>query len=165
MRRKDMGSALLSFESKTSEPKQTRFINFRGGRITIHADSSDTAGQFALVEVAGSTGGEPPLHVHRNEDEFFLVLEGELKVIRGHEELTLKAGQSAFLPRNVAHTFKVASPHVRFLNTITPGGFEQFFRDMGQALNADGSMQGPVKPFSMHEMIRISGLYECTFMP
>jgi mannose-6-phosphate isomerase-like protein (cupin superfamily) len=59
------------------------------------------------------------------------VLEGELKVVRGREELTLQAGQSAFLPRHVAHTFKVVSPRVRFLNTITPGGFEQFFRDMG----------------------------------
>jgi quercetin dioxygenase-like cupin family protein len=160
-----MGTALLSFENKTTEKKQARYINFRGGLMTIHADSSDTAGQFAMVEIAGSTGGEPPVHVHRNEDEFFFVLEGRLKVLRGHEELTLKCGQSAFLPRDVAHTFKIVSPHARFLNTITPGGFEQFFRDMGQPLNPDGTMQGPEKPFSVEEMIRVSGRYACTLMP
>ena len=99
-----------------------------------------------------ATGGEPPLHVHRNEDEFFLVLEGQLKVLRGHEELSLKAGQSAFLPRNVAHTFKIVSPQARFLNTITPGGFEQFFRDMGQPLNLDGTVEWPQQPFSVEEI-------------
>lgn len=160
-----MGTALLSFENKAPEKKQARSINFRGGLITVHADSSDTAGQFALLEIAGPTGGEPPLHVHRNEDEFFLVLEGQLKVLRGHEELSLKAGQSAFLPRNVAHTFKIVSPQARFLNTITPGGFEQFFRDMGQPLNLDGTVEWPQQPFSVEEMIRVSGLYACTFMP
>ena len=133
--------------------------------MIIHADSSDTAGQFALVEIAGSTGGEPPLHVHQNEDEFFLVLEGQLIVRRRNEELTLETGQSAFLPRNVPHTFKVASSRVRFLNCITPGGFEEFFRDLGQPVNPDGSLQGPDKPFSIEEMIRVCGRYACTVMP
>lgn len=160
-----MGTALLSFENKPADSKPARSLNFPGGRMTIHADSSDTAGQFALVEMAGSTGGEPPLHVHRNEDEFFLVLEGKLRVLRGKEELTLDAGQSAFLPRNVPHTFKIASSHARFLNCITPGGFEQFFRDLGQPLSPDGTIQGPEKSFSIEEMIRVCGLYECTLMP
>lgn len=84
---------------------------------------------------------------------------------RGHDELTLNAGQSAFLPRNIAHSFKILSPQARFLNTITPGGFEQFFRDMGQPVNADGTLQGPEKPFSVEEMIRVSGRYACTLMP
>jgi quercetin dioxygenase-like cupin family protein len=160
-----MGTALLSFDNKLADKRPARSLDFRGGRMTIHADSSDTAGQFALIEIAGSTGGEPPLHVHRNEDEFFLVLEGELKVLRGKEELTLEAGQSAFLPRNVAHTFKIVSGFARFLNCITPGGFEQFFRDLAQPVNPDGTIQGPEKPFSMDEMIRVGGRYSCTLMP
>ncbi len=109
-----MGTALLSFENKAADKRPARSINFGEGFMTIYADSSDTAGQFAMVEIAGSTGGEPPLHVHRNEDEFFLVLERQLKVLRGNEELTLEAGQSAFLPRNVAHTFKIVSSHAIF---------------------------------------------------
>jgi quercetin dioxygenase-like cupin family protein len=160
-----MGTALLSFENNAADKKPARSINFRGGLMTIHADSSDTAGQFAMLEMLASTGAEPPLHVHRNEDEFFLVLEGQLRVLRGNEELTLEAGQSAFLPRNVPHTFKIVSSHVRFLNCITPGGFEQFFRDMGQPLNPDGTIQRPEKQCSIEEMIRVSGRYACTLMP
>lgn len=132
--------------------------------MKIHADSNDTAGQFALIEIQGPPGGEPPLHVHRNEDEFFLVLEGQLKVRRGGEEITLNPGQSAFLPRNVTHTFKIMSGHARFLNCITPGGFEQFFRDLGQPLNDDGTQRGPEKPFSVDELIRVSGRYAVTLM-
>jgi mannose-6-phosphate isomerase-like protein (cupin superfamily) len=101
-----MGTALLSFENKIPDLKPARFVNFRGSLIKFHADSTDTSGQFALLEMKGGAGGEPPLHVHRNEDELFYILEGHLKVLRGNEEITLNPGQSAFLPRNVAHTFK-----------------------------------------------------------
>jgi len=160
-----MGTALLSFENKSADRRRARIINFRGNVMTIHADSSDTAGQFAMLELEGSTGGEPPLHVHRNEDEFFLVLEGRLKVLRGTEELMLEAGDSAFLPRNIAHTFKIVSKRARFLNCITPAGFEQFFRDLGQAAGPDGVLREPGKPFSTEEMIRLAGLYACTLMP
>lgn len=159
-----MGTALLFLENKADDLEAARSIRFRGGLITVHADSTDTSGQFALLEMEGGPGGEPPLHVHRNEDELFFVLEGELKVRRGDQEITLLAGESAFLPRNVAHTFKVMSPHVRFLNYITPGGFEEYFRDLGEAIeNRVSKNEEP--PIDVAEMIRIAGRYAITFMP
>jgi quercetin dioxygenase-like cupin family protein len=160
-----MGTALLSFENKPSDSKPARLIRFRGGLITVHADSADTAGQFALLEMEGGPGAEPPLHVHHNEDEMFYVIEGELKVRRGQEELTLEAGASAFLPRKVAHAFKVMSRHVRFLNYITPGGFENYFRDLGQAVGGNAAANQPEQPLDVAEMIRVAGRYSITFMP
>jgi quercetin dioxygenase-like cupin family protein len=160
-----MGTALLSFENKFADPNPARLIRFHGGLITVHADSADTSGQFALLEMEGGPGGEPPLHVHRNEDELFYVIEGELKVRRGDEEITLEAGESAFLPRNVAHTFKVMSSHVRFLNYITPGGFENYFRDLGQALDGNAAARPSEQTIDVAEMIRVAGRYSITFMP
>src|ERR1700760_1291806 len=104
-----MGSALLSFENKSADSKRSRMVLYRGALLTFHADSTDTSGQFALMEAEGASGSEPPPHVHRNEDEMFYLLEGELKVMRGTEEITLCPGQSVFLPRGVMHTFKVIS--------------------------------------------------------
>jgi len=160
-----MGTALLSFENKPTESKPARLIRFRQGLITVHADSTGTSGKFALLEMEGGPGGEPPLHVHRNEDEFFYVLEGALKVRRGDQEITLQAGESAFLPRNIAHTFKVMSPHVRFLNYITPGGFEEYFRDLGQPVDARPFAKETDDPIAVEEMIRVAGRYAITFMP
>jgi quercetin dioxygenase-like cupin family protein len=161
-----MGTALLSFENKPLDSKPARLIRFRGSLITVHADSTDTSGQFALLEMEGAPGGEPPLHIHRNEDELFYVLEGELKVCRGHEQLTLLPGESAFLPRNVAHTFKVMSSRARFLNYVTPGGFEAYFRDLGQSVVEPYPGSGKTEqPLDVAEMIRVAGRYDITFMP
>jgi quercetin dioxygenase-like cupin family protein len=158
-----MGSALLSFDNHSPLAKPPRSVLMRGGLVTFHVDSADTSGQFALLEMEGATGHEPPPHVHRNEDELFYVIEGKLKVLRGDEELTLEAGESAFLPRNVVHTFKIISSHVRFLVYITPGGFENYFRDAGALLNANSAKQASAA--EVGEMIRVAGRYSVTFMP
>jgi hypothetical protein len=85
-----MGTALLSFEYCSLDSRPARLLRFQGGLFKVHADCADTAGQFALLEVEGGPGGEPPLHVHQNEDELFYVLEGTLKVFRGFEEIVLQ---------------------------------------------------------------------------
>jgi quercetin dioxygenase-like cupin family protein len=161
----NMGTVLLSFENKIPDVKPARSVNFRGGFIKFHADSTDTSGQFALLETKGGPGGEPPLHVHRNEDELFYVLEGQLKVLRGNEEITLSPGQSAFLPRNVAHRFKIVSSQARFLVYITPGGFEAYFRDLGHPVDDDGNSEEPQTELSVAELLRVAGRYSVTFMP
>jgi quercetin dioxygenase-like cupin family protein len=158
-----MGSALLSFEKQVAQPRPARLILYQGGLFTVHVDSTDTAGQFALLEVEGAPGGEPPLHVHKNEDEMFYVLEGQLKVRRGEEELTADAGDSVFLPRGVAHTFKILSKAARFLVYITPGGFESYFRELGHPV--DGMHAGKVEKVPIAEILRVAGRYGVTFMP
>ena len=134
-----MATALLSFGNTVSDLRPDRSFRYMGNLMTIHADSQDTNGQFALVEANGTPGGEPPLHVHTNEDELFYVLEGKLKVYRGEEELILEAGKSGFLPRNVPHTFKVMSARARALVYITPGGFEGYFRELSEPALGPGS--------------------------
>jgi len=160
-----MGSALLSFGTELINEKPARSVLFQGCLITFHANSTDTSGQFALVEVEGGPGCEPPPHIHRNEDELFYVLEGTLKVLRGDQEITLVQGESAFLPRNVIHTFKIISNDARFLVYISPGGFESYFRDLGQALTVSWPKQTREEPVTIAEMIRVAARYSITLMP
>jgi mannose-6-phosphate isomerase-like protein (cupin superfamily) len=160
-----MGTALLSFDQFHSEARPARLLRYQGSLLTIHADSADTLGQFALIEAEGGPGGEPPLHVHRNEDELFYVVEGTVKIFRGFEELVLQPGKSAFLPRKVPHTFKIMSKHARVLVYITPGGFEGYFRDMGQNVENIHDLEGPRPNAKVSEMIRVAGLYGVSFLP
>jgi quercetin dioxygenase-like cupin family protein len=164
---KTMGTALLSFEYCSLDSRPARLLRFQGGLFKVHADCADTAGQFALLEVEGAPGGEPPLHVHQNEDELFYVLEGTLKVFRGFEEIVLQPGQSGFLPRHVPHTFKIASKRARFLIYITPGGFEGYFRDLGQRAKKIDDPQDASELINVDvaEMIRIAGRYGVKFLP
>jgi mannose-6-phosphate isomerase-like protein (cupin superfamily) len=159
-----MGTALLSLENLSPNKRPARVLRYQGCLLTIHADSADTAGQFALVEVEGGSGGEPPLHVHRNEDELFYVIEGAIKVFRGFEEFLVQPGQSCYLPRNMPHTFNIMSKHARALVYVTPGGFEGYFRDMGQSAEDIHDPEGPRPNASAAEMMRVAGLYGVSFL-
>jgi quercetin dioxygenase-like cupin family protein len=158
-----MGTALLSLQQTSIDARLARSIWFRGALITVHADSGDTDGKFALFEVSGCPGGEPPLHVHENEDEMFYVLEGRLQAVRGGEEITLDPGDSAFLPRRVPHTFKVVSSFARVIVYVTPGGFEGYFRDLGEPA---GKLALPnyVPLPDVPEMLRVGSRYGLTFL-
>lgn len=119
-----------------AETRLARSVWFQGGLITVHLDARDTHGAFGLIEARLKPGAEPPLHIQGREDETFYVLEGTLKVTRGNEQLILNPGECGFLPRGVPHTFQILSSHARFLNYITPGGFEDFFRQLGRPAEA-----------------------------
>jgi quercetin dioxygenase-like cupin family protein len=159
-----MGTALLSLQQTSMDSRLARSVWFRGALITVHADSRDTNGAFALFEMSGCPGGEPPLHVHENEDELFYVIEGRLQATRGKEELTVEAGESAFLPRRVPHTFKILSSFARALVYVTPAGFEGYFRDLGEPA---GKLALPdyVPLLDIPEMVRVGNRYGLTFLP
>jgi|SRR5215469_852753 mannose-6-phosphate isomerase-like protein (cupin superfamily) len=112
----------------TTTEAALRSFRFLGNEAIVHLDSSDTKGAFAVLEMRSVPGAEPPMHIHENEDEFFIVLEGRMKVICGGIETELSAGESAVAQRGTPHTFKILSPELRSLAILSPAGFEEFFR-------------------------------------
>ena len=75
----------------------------------------------------------PPLHVHRDQDDTFFVLEGVLTVQVGDEVFDIGPGDFATVPPGVPHTFaniRKDQPAVKAINLMTPGGLDEQFRDM-----------------------------------
>jgi quercetin dioxygenase-like cupin family protein len=101
---------------------------FGNSLATIKADGEATGGHCAVIEVLSPQGNGPPLHVHRNEDEWFYVLEGEMVFWVDGRTVTCGPGSFAFAPRNLAHTYTVTSPTVRYVVVAQPAGFDQFVR-------------------------------------
>jgi quercetin dioxygenase-like cupin family protein len=92
---------------------------------TVLLRGDETEGQLAVVEITGK--GRPPLHRH-DFDETFYVLEGELTFQLGDERLIRGAGELAFAPRGVPHTYaNLSGAPARGLIVITPAGFERHF--------------------------------------
>jgi len=83
--------------------------------------------EMGVLEIVMSPGNEPPFHVHKNEDEWFYLLEGEMTFHVGGENHRGKAGAFVSYPRGIPHTFTIESPTARFLVINTPGGFERMF--------------------------------------
>lgn len=106
-----------------------------GMRQTIKIGKSDTAGQFALLEIIVPDGLGSPWHVHPDEDEWFYVLDGEVTFYVGDTRLALASGSFAFGPKGVPHTFIGASAEpARALVGLQPVMFEGFLREVGQPI-------------------------------
>lgn len=158
-----MATSLLTSYQVLPDSWLSRSIWFMGGLLTVHADSADTNGQFGLIEISGGPGGEPPLHIHENEDEMFYVVEGRLKAFCGDQVRTLEAGDSVFLPRHVPHTFKVLSKQVRFLVYVTPAGFEEYFRELGEPAKALTVPRGCTPP-DFEKIARVAARHGLSFV-
>ena len=110
-----------------------------------------TAGFFSLAEatIQPGTSGPPP-HSHRELLDSFYVLEGTLTVRVDDREVEASPGSYACVPPGIVHTFsnRNADP-VRFLNLNTPGGWEDYIRDLAASTPADG----PPDPRLMGEIL------------
>ena len=103
--------------------------------IAIKATSEDTAGAFFLSETTLAPGFPgPPPHVHDRLHDMFYVLDGELTVLLGEDEIAAGPGTFVCAPPGTVHTFSNRSDaQVRFLNLNTPGGWENYMRELAAA--------------------------------
>jgi uncharacterized RmlC-like cupin family protein len=74
---------------------------------------------------AGAPPGPPrwiaPLHLHRNDDEVWYVLEGRLCVKLGDETVEALPGAAVLAPRGTPHTYWNPDPApLRYLLVMTP---------------------------------------------
>jgi quercetin dioxygenase-like cupin family protein len=67
------------------------------------------------------------MHVHQHEDEWLVVLEGEMTFYAGDLVLGGGPGTVAYFPRNLPHTFVVETDRARMLVLASPGGFVRMF--------------------------------------
>jgi quercetin dioxygenase-like cupin family protein len=108
-----------------------------GSLTTIRLSNEETGGKLAVLYVVAPASLEMPLHIHRNEDETFVLLEGSATFRIGEILLTAGPGDLVFGPRNIAHGYIVGSEILRMVNVLTPGGFEGFIRETGTPRKKD----------------------------
>ena len=116
-------------------------IEFPGHPMKSLVEARDSAGGISLFEVTlpPRTSGPPP-HVHHFEDEYFIILEGELRMLNGDEIITAKPGMVATLTRGYQHTFwNNTDQDVRYLLGIASGNFGVFFDEVVTDIQASGA--------------------------
>jgi quercetin dioxygenase-like cupin family protein len=113
-------------------PGEGEALWFLGSLVTIKASSEATGGRMAVLEHLSPRGSGSPLHVHRNEDEWFYVIEGELTTWVDGQTIVAPAGSFVYGPRDIPHTFTVSSDQARFVLVTQPAGFDNFVRAVGE---------------------------------
>ena len=89
-----------------------------------------TGGKLSVFQATMPEGFSPPRHIHTREDEVFMVVEGQIRFDIDGKTLVAGRGASVFMPRGVPHTFRIQSPAARLLGVMTPGAFEELFRNL-----------------------------------
>lgn len=109
-----------------------------GERFTIRTSVKETGGLYTIIEVTAESRNGVPVHTHANEEEHFIVLEGNVHLINGSESLNLAAGDSATVKRGTPHAWcNLSDDSVRMLIIFSPGDMEEAFRLIGSMDGGD----------------------------
>jgi len=149
----------MSLHPVASHVESVPTLDVLGVVHRVLLDGKQTRGALALVEVIAPPGGVIPPHIHHREEETFHVLEGELEMWCGGHTTRLRAGDTFFAPRGVPHSPRaVGESALRILVTLTPAGFERFFREAD-----DLGERGEATPERITELLKTQ--YGCDLLP
>lgn len=132
--------------------------------MTVKAGGSDTKDAFTLIEVEVPVGQGPPPHIHRNEEEGFYILDGEVEITCGDQTWSGTAGAFALLPRGIAHAFQIYGDRpARMLQITSPAQFERFAAEMGEP--APTMTIPPPTAVDIDKLMRIVPRYGIEMLP
>ena len=91
--------------------------------------------EVAIVEHPFDVGAITAPHLHTREDEHSIVVEGEIGFRSDNNEVVLGPGGYITKPRGQMHAmWNAGATPGRIIEVITPGGFENYFRELAELL-------------------------------
>lgn len=110
------------------QPGSATQLHAFGNVLSVLLSGEQTGGAFSVTSELTPPGGGPPLHVHANEDEIFLVAEGQLSYFVSDTWTEVAVGGAVYLPKGTPHCYRnVGSTPSRHWIITLPSGFEEFF--------------------------------------
>jgi len=109
------------------------YVSEPGVRFKVLVSTEQAAGSYCCLETIAQNGTGSPIHIHHNEDEHFLILEGTAHLLLGEKEIDLPVGRTTTLPRGVPHAWSNKSDvPLRMVALFNPGGFDQLCVGMAE---------------------------------
>jgi mannose-6-phosphate isomerase-like protein (cupin superfamily) len=123
-------SQLTTSTSHPDRNAQGNWLQTRPGELClIRVPAADTNGLYSFVEIVSDPGDGTPLHVHQNEDEYLLVLEGTARFALADKIFDAEAGTMVTLPKKIPHAWgNRSTSKLRIAGIAYPGGAEEAMR-------------------------------------
>ena len=145
-----------ALKPKIVRKDEGKVVNVMGDLQTFKLTGKDTNGLFTLIEEENEPGTGIPPHVHEHEDEVFKVVEGEMELTVGGKTTILKAGDLAFGPRGIPHSWKIiGDSKAKVILSVFPAGIEDMFEELGRL---------PSGPPDFPKVAEICGRYGVKFI-
>lgn len=124
-------ASTANLNSKIIKDSVGNVFNVLGDVQTYKLVGNETGNQ--LVEWVSDVDpgvGIPP-HVHTREDEVFRIISGQVEIMVNGEKTVLHAGDIAFAPKNVVHSWTVVGTgKAKMIATAFPAGIEPMFAEL-----------------------------------
>jgi mannose-6-phosphate isomerase-like protein (cupin superfamily) len=85
----------------TALPSNHQVIRAFGSELIIHLSTQQTGGRCTMLTSIQPPGVGPPPHFHRNEDEWFFVLDGPTEFFNDGAWVEVPQGTAVFVPKEV----------------------------------------------------------------
>jgi len=100
-----------------------------GERFRIRASVKETKGIYTALELIADPRNGVPMHIHQNEDEHFIVLEGSLHLANGDKRFDAPAGTTVTIKKGVPHAWcNLMDTPLRMLVVFSSGNIEDLFK-------------------------------------
>ncbi len=115
-----------------------------------------------VLEMTLPVGSSAPLHVHDDLDDTWYILEGNMVVRCGDDQLAVGPNHWVSMPRGVPHTFRVVGDHpARILLVHDNTTFRDLIRDLGTPAPTRTLPPHPQFP-SPDELARVAANHDLT---
>ena len=106
--------------------------------VVLKVTGAETGGAVAVLEATSAPGERADPHVHHDHDEFFYILEGQVRFEVGGQTVEAAAGAFVFVPRGTVHVAQtVGAGSARVLAAFVPAGPERAMEAFAQAPRTD----------------------------
>jgi mannose-6-phosphate isomerase-like protein (cupin superfamily) len=127
----EVGVASATLPTPRHVPAAAGRLWWYGGQVAVKLTGADTDGRVGVWFWEAHRGAAAPVHVHRHEEEYFLVVDGQARLFVGDRHIDAGPGDLVALPRGVPHAYLITSETARLVGMASPGGFESFFAELG----------------------------------
>ncbi|MGV6830091.1 MAG: cupin domain-containing protein [bacterium] len=146
---------LRNLKPKITKNEDGDVLNVIGDIQTHKLVGSDTDNQIVEWVDNVSPGVGIPPHIHTKEDEIFRVIKGQIEIMVDGQTTILKAGDTAFAPKNIVHSWKVVgTDKAQMITSAFPAGIEIMFRKLAAL---------PEGPPNFEKVTQICGEHGITF--
>ena len=146
---------------RRTAPGADHSVCYAGHLFTFLVTSEETHGRCAVVEetVQRGTSLDLPLRIHNRETVCAYVIDGEVIVEMDGEARSLAAGSCVAIPSGIPHRFVLTSESARLINVYAPGGFDGFFRDLGEPAASVPRARVTTTPLDIEQLVSVAARY------
>jgi mannose-6-phosphate isomerase-like protein (cupin superfamily) len=120
--------------STATVPVEQESLLVAGNDIIVKIDGEQTGGTYSVFELRVPPNVGAGLHIDKDWDEWWHVMEGTFAFTLNGKQMELSAGGFAHGPKGMPHSFKNGGEATGKLVMITvPSGLEKFFKHVHEA--------------------------------